>query len=66
MNPDTTKPHEANATMAVFLDLENIALGARDANSPSFNIQKVLERLLLKGHIVVKKAYCDSDRYKCF
>lgn len=52
--------------MAVFLDLENIALGARDANYPSFDIQKVLERLLLKGHIVVKKAYCDFDRYKEF
>src|ERR1700733_4994040 len=54
----------SDATMAVFLDLENIALGARDAKFPSFDIQKVLERLLLKGHIVVKKAYCDLDRYK--
>jgi len=52
--------------MAVFLDLENIALGAHDAHFPAFNIQKVLERLLLKGHIVVKKAYCDFDRYKTF
>ncbi len=52
--------------MAVFLDLENIALGARDANYPPFNISKVIERLLLKGHIVVKKAYCDFDRYKDF
>src|SRR5271156_75207 len=60
----TTVPSEA--TMAVFLDLENIALGARDANYPSFDIEKVLERLLLKGHIVVKKAYCDFDRYKDF
>jgi uncharacterized protein (TIGR00288 family) len=56
----------ADATMAVFLDLENIALGARDAKYPSFDIEKVLERLLLKGHIVVKKAYCDFDRYKDF
>ena len=55
-----------DATMAVFLDLENIALGARDAEYPRFDIQKVLERLLLKGHIVVKKAYCDFDRYKEF
>src|SRR6266513_397477 len=57
---------DSNATMAVFLDLENIALGARDAHYPRFNIQKVLERLLLKGQIVVKKAYCDFDRYKEF
>jgi uncharacterized protein (TIGR00288 family) len=54
------------STMAVFLDLENIALGARDAHFPRFDIQKVLERLLLKGHILVKKAYCDFDRYKEF
>jgi uncharacterized protein (TIGR00288 family) len=55
-----------DATMAVFLDLENIALGARDAKYPSFDIEKVLKRLLLKGHILVKKAYCDFDRYKDF
>lgn len=57
---------DTGTTMAVFLDLENIALGALDANYPRFEIQKVLERLLLKGHIVVKKAYCDFDRYKVF
>jgi uncharacterized protein (TIGR00288 family) len=52
--------------MAVFLDLENIAIGAREAQFPAFDIRKVLEQLLLKGHIVVKKAYCDFDRYKEF
>ena len=57
---------ESNVTMAVFLDLENIALGAHDAHYPPFSIGKVLERLLLRGHIVVKKAYCDFDRYKTF
>jgi uncharacterized protein (TIGR00288 family) len=56
----------SDATMAVFVDLENLALGARDAKYPSFDVEKVLERLLLKGHIVVKKAYCDFDRYKDF
>ena len=60
------RAQDVNATMAVFLDLENIALGARDAHHPRFDIRKVLERLLLKGHIVVKKAYCDFDRYKEF
>jgi uncharacterized protein (TIGR00288 family) len=55
-----------DATLAVYLDLENIALGARDANYPSFDVRKVLERLLLKGDIVVKKAYCDFERYKEF
>lgn len=57
---------DTEATMAVFLDLENIALGAHEAQYPNFEIQKVLERLLLKGHIVVKKAYCDFERYKAF
>ncbi len=52
--------------MALFCDFENIALGVRDARYAAFDIQKVLERLLLKGNIVVKKAYCDWDRYKEF
>jgi len=52
--------------MAVFCDFENIALGVRDANYEKFDIGKVLERLLLKGSIVVKKAYCDWERYKSF
>ena len=57
---------DSEATMAVFLDLENIALGAREANFPRFDIQLVMTRLLLRGHLVVKKAYCDFDRYKEF
>ena len=63
---NSTPPPDTTATMAVFLDLENIALGARDAQFPEFDIRKILERLLLKGHIVVKKAYCDFGRYKDF
>src|SRR5579884_49870 len=57
---------ESTANMAVFCDLENIALGVRDARYAQFDIEKVLERLLLKGNIVVKKAYCDWERYKEF
>ena len=57
--PDTTN-------MALFCDFENIALGVRDAKYAQFDIKKVLERLLLKGSIVVKKAYCDWDRYRDF
>ncbi len=52
--------------MALFCDFENIALGARDANYTKFDINKVLERLLLKGTIIVKKAYCNWDRFKEF
>ncbi|MCC2955714.1 NYN domain-containing protein [Massilia sp. IC2-477] len=55
-----------NISMAVFCDFENVALGVRDANYEKFDIKPVLERLLLKGSIVVKKAYCDWDRYKAF
>jgi len=58
------KPDTRN--MALFCDFENVALGVRDAKYAAFDIQKVLERLLLKGNIVVKKAYCDWDRYKDF
>ena len=52
--------------LAVFCDFENIALGVRDAKYEKFDIGRVLEKLLLKGSIVVKKAYCDWDRYKEF
>jgi uncharacterized protein (TIGR00288 family) len=52
--------------MALFCDFENIALGVSDANYAQFDIDKVIERLLLKGNIVVKKAYCDWARYKEF
>jgi uncharacterized protein (TIGR00288 family) len=52
--------------MALFCDFENVALGVRDAKYAQFDIRKVLERLLLKGSIVVKKAYCDWERYKEF
>lgn len=55
-----------NLSMALFCDFENVALGVRDANYEKFDIKPVLERLLLKGSIVVKKAYCDWDRYKGF
>lgn len=55
-----------NASMALFCDFENVALGVRDAQYEKFDIRPVLERLLAKGSIVVKKAYCDWDRYKAF
>jgi uncharacterized LabA/DUF88 family protein len=53
-------------SMALFCDFENVALGVRDAKYEKFDIKLVLERLLLKGSIVVKKAYCDWERYKGF
>jgi len=52
--------------LALFCDFENVALGVREAKYAQFDINKVLEKLLLKGSIVVKKAYCDWERYKEF
>ena len=57
--------HETR-NMALFCDFENVALGVQDAKYEKFDINRVLERLLLKGSIVVKKAYCDWQRYKDF
>src|SRR5436189_548310 len=57
---------DSAVTSSVVLEFENIAIGALEAQFPAFDIRKVLERLLLKGNIVVKKAYCDFDRYKEF
>lgn len=58
--------NESTATMGVFLDLENLVHGAKDAEFPDFDIRKVLERLFAKGTIVVKRAYCDFSRYRDF
>jgi uncharacterized protein (TIGR00288 family) len=60
--PSTDRAH----TIAVFCDFENLAIGVKDAQYDKFDMNKVLDRLLLKGSIVVKKAYCDWDHYKSF
>ncbi len=57
---------EKDRNLALFCDFENVALGVRDAKYAKFDIQLVLERVLIKGSIVVKKAYCDWQRYKEF
>jgi uncharacterized protein (TIGR00288 family) len=59
-------PNPEARSLAVFCDFENIALGVREAKYAQFDMEKVLERLLAKGSILVKKAYCDWDRYKEF
>ena len=61
-----TSHSESDTNMALFCDFENVALGVRDEKYPKFDIALVLERLLVKGSIVAKKAYCDWDRYKDF
>ncbi len=49
--------------IALFCDLDNIVLGVRDSEINKFDIHLVLERLLEKGKIIVKKAYADWERY---
>ena len=51
-------------SLAVFCDYENVALGVKDAQHDAFSIGLVLERLLDKGNIIVKKAYADWERYR--
>jgi len=64
--PSKPDMNQTTRNLALFCDFENIALGVRDARYSAFDIKKVLERLLLKGNIVVKKAYCDWARYREF
>ena len=50
--------------IAVFVDFENLALGVRDMGSDDFRIELVMKRLLQKGRIVFKRAYCDWSNYR--
>ncbi len=50
--------------IAVFVDFENLAIGSRDMHEGEFKIDLVLKRLLEKGRIVFKRAYCDWNRYR--
>jgi len=52
--------------LAVFVDFENLALGARDSKYGRFQVELVLKRLLERGRIVYKRGYCDWTRYKDF
>ena len=54
---------DAHHDLAVFIDFENIALGLRGSRHKTFDIQKVLERLLEKGKVIVKRAYADWSRF---
>lgn len=56
----------AELTLAVFVDFENLALGAEEIKGGRFDIELVLKRLLEKGRIVAKRAYCDWTRYRQF
>ncbi len=58
-----TSNHQDEQRLALFIDFENIAIGVRDAHYRKFDINLVLERLLEKGKVLVKKAYADWSRY---
>jgi uncharacterized protein (TIGR00288 family) len=64
--PALQEPTVANgdSNLALFCDFENIALGVRDSKYADFDMRLVVQKLLVKGSIVVKKAYCDWERYK--
>ena len=53
----------AEPLFAVFVDFENLAIGVREMKSGDFEIRLVLKRLLEKGRIVYKRAYCDWRNY---
>lgn len=59
-----TEPDGRPPNIAVFCDFENVALGAREAGYGEFDVRLVLERLLEKGQVVVKKAYSDWETFK--
>ena len=60
------RPANGDHNLALFCDFENIALGVRDSQYADFDLRLVIQRLLVKGSIVVKKAYCDWERYKSY
>src|SRR5919199_644508 len=60
-----SKP-ERERNLAVFVDLENLAMGFQNQRKAKFEIQKVLERLVEKGKLIVKKAYADWSRYQAY
>ena len=66
MGRETGNERFDTQSMALFCDFENVALGVEESKYKKFDIDRVLERLLLKGSIVVKKAYCDWERYRAF
>jgi len=64
--PERTSVNNEESRLALFCDLENVALGVRDSDIKKFELNLVLERLLEKGKIIVKVAYCDWERYSEF
>src|SRR5262245_53989259 len=64
MPVDSTRPASAELLIALFVDYENLALRVRDMKWGEFQIELVLKRLLEKGRLVYKRAYCDWHQYR--
>jgi uncharacterized protein (TIGR00288 family) len=62
--PQESVAVNGDRNLALFCDFENIALGVRDSKYADFDMRLVVQKLLVKGSVVVKKAYCDWERYK--
>src|SRR5947208_11580912 len=58
--------NDRERNLAVFVDLENLVMGFQHQRKTKFDIQKVLERLVEKGKLIVKKAYADWSRYQAY
>jgi hypothetical protein len=63
-DPTAKGPTTEEPLIAVFVDFENLAIGVRDMKAGKFQIQLILKRLLEKGRIVYKRAYCDWAHYQ--
>lgn len=61
--PPPRSMNGAERKIALFIDFENIAIGVTEAKHKKFDVGLLLERLLEKGKIVVKRAYCDWERF---
>ncbi|NNL84000.1 MAG: NYN domain-containing protein [Myxococcales bacterium] len=59
-------PTDSASTLAVFIDLENLAIGVGDAKLGDFDIKPIFERLLDKGNVVVRRAYADWKRWETY
>ena len=60
--PDSTASHK----IAVFVDLENVAIGARESKLANFDVERVLKRLVEKGDVIVKRAYADWEHFASY
>ncbi len=65
-NPSSSDPRLAERKIAVFIDMDNVVLGARDAKFARFEIGLVLDRLVEKGDLVVKRAYADWTHHPAY